>query len=128
MQNIPYVDVDYCQFSNWGYKNHPCMGWFTCIKFTSKKCPGISCPNVHEVMPQTFRHKERLGGFHQHYGLKQKYQVPKKLIEYLCEWNRQTETVIRMVHELRKMQLKTPRGVLQKATRSKVKNLAKVNY
>ena len=21
MKNIPYVDVDYCQFSDWGYKN-----------------------------------------------------------------------------------------------------------
>ena len=43
-----------------------------------------------------------------HFGTKQKYRVPQKLIEYLCEWNRQTEPVVRMVHHLRKLQLKPP--------------------
>ena len=45
MQGIPYYDVDYCAYSDWGYKK-PTRIW-TNVRFTPKRCAGVHrCPNM----------------------------------------------------------------------------------
>ena len=54
MRGIPYIDVDYCQFGDWGYKK-PTRIWCcdALAKLPNKLCPGASCPNFHEGVGDT---------------------------------------------------------------------------
>ena len=69
MQNIPYIDVDYCQFSEWGYQK-PTRFW--CSKqiatLPNCLCDGINCTNLVNT-PNGTKHRESLGG--EHMGLAQ---------------------------------------------------------
>ena len=64
MQGIPYVDVDYCQFSNWGYQK-PTRIWGS-IELTQKGkaiCDWKTCTNLdarREEKPMA--HRMKLGG------------------------------------------------------------------
>lgn len=56
MLGIPFVDVDYCCYSDWGYKK-PTRIW-TLNEFTGRKCEGRNkCPNMtdnhHNAVCQT---------------------------------------------------------------------------
>ena len=62
MKHLPFVDIDYCQFSDWGYQK-PTRFWGSTNLglFAHVRCPDRSCLNV--VTDDTgFHHKERLGG------------------------------------------------------------------
>ena len=59
MEGIPFIDVDYCQFSDWGYCK-PTRVWGGHIsQLTNHKCVKGNCANV--VVPPTGRpfHRER---------------------------------------------------------------------
>ncbi len=84
MRNLPYIDVDYCQFSEMGYQK-PTRIW-CCEEIArppSVKCDGISCPNVYKASNGQPRHRERLGGNLIKFSTKQKGQMPKAVTDYL---------------------------------------------
>jgi hypothetical protein len=62
MEGIPFVDVDYCQFSDWGYQKptriwgHPQIS-----KLKPKLCNPFICPNVYVTEKNTRKHREALG-------------------------------------------------------------------
>ena len=47
MEDIPYVDIDYCQFSDWGYQK-PTRIWGSPVlrKLKPRLCDMRTCPNV----------------------------------------------------------------------------------
>ena len=63
MQKIPYVDVDYCQFSRWGYKK-PTRIWGSehLLRLPSQKCNPLACPLTEDGPCGRRRHIEKLGG------------------------------------------------------------------
>jgi hypothetical protein len=73
MEGIPFVDVDYCQFSDWGIRNPPDSGGIHSFpKLMPKKCNFYSCPNVLVTEKGTRKHREALGGNHMQTTTKQK--------------------------------------------------------
>jgi site-specific DNA-cytosine methylase len=81
MRNISYIQVDYCQFQPWwGYKK-PTFIFGTVQGLKNQVCDGWTCK---AIMPGTKRHKIWLGGLGTVLNQKDKFRVPKALIEYLC--------------------------------------------
>ena len=80
-QNLPYVDLDYCQFSDWGYQK-PTRFWGSenLGRLENKLCDPKDCPNV---IPGRRKHRHPLGGDKMIYGTHQKWRIPSKLVEYL---------------------------------------------
>ena len=82
----PFLDVDYCRFSNWGYKK-PTRLW-ACREIASRPsvfCAGMYCGNVIHDPLTGWRHKKRLGGYMQEYSTRGKGRMPFLLIRYLIE-------------------------------------------
>ena len=84
MKDLPWVDVDYCQFAEWGYQK-PTRIWggehVKCLE--PRLCDLSTCPNV-VVRPSGKKgHREPLGGNHMTVTRKEKYRVPAPLIWYL---------------------------------------------
>ena len=84
IQNFPYLDVDYCQFSNWGYQK-PTRIWGSenLANLPSKVCDGKNCQNLISGKGSRKRHKEQLGGYGMKFSTYHKWKVPEKLVEYL---------------------------------------------
>jgi hypothetical protein len=83
MRNLPFVDIDYCQFSDWGYQK-PTRFWGSSNlgALPHVKCPGQSCKNI--VQGETgFHHRERLGGNDMHFSTTQKGRIPPLVVDYL---------------------------------------------
>ena len=80
LKGVVVLDVDYCQFSDWGYKK-PTRIWGSpqLLQLSPKLC-GPSCPNKH---PETNRHKASLGGSHMELTTWEKGRMPTDLIKYL---------------------------------------------
>jgi hypothetical protein len=95
MKGLPYVDVDYCQFAEWGYQKptriwgSPDIGWLD-----HRKCDGKTCPNLAQGGPVRAgyprRHEEKLGGKELHHTAIQKGRIPSKLVEYLAGFRETT--------------------------------------
>ena len=91
MKDIPFVDVDYCQFSTFGYRK-PTRIWGTpsLRKLQPRICDN-QCPNMEWGPNRQWRHKSRLGGtpdVGQSKGTQaEAYRVPADLIKYIvsCE-------------------------------------------
>ena len=83
MRDIPFVDIDYCQFSDWGYQQ-PTRFWgsFNLGLLPHAKCPGRSCKNVVNE-GGSFHHRERLGGNYMHFNTAQKGRIPPLVVDYL---------------------------------------------
>ena len=83
MRDIPFVDVDYCQFSDWGYQK-PTRFWGSANlgELPHVKCPGNSCKYVSQTLHGS-QHLERLGGNEMHYNTAMKGRIPPKVIDYL---------------------------------------------
>ena len=84
IQGIPFVDVDYCQFSTWGYKK-PTRIWCCeeIARLEDKLCDPHTCPHVYKGPWGKPRHKERLGGLGMKFGTTKKFRMPRDLICYL---------------------------------------------
>ena len=83
IRGIPYIDVDYCQFGDWGYQK-PTRIWCcdAISKLPSRVCDGVSCPNF---IPNTRKHKYLLGGYNMKHTTLLKGRMPAKLIDYLLQ-------------------------------------------
>ena len=90
MRDIPYIDVDYCQFSDWGYQK-PTRIWGSPMlkKLESKLCDGW-CPNMEwmqSVMGPKRVHRSKLGCTADPGKIKpspiEAGRVPAALIDYL---------------------------------------------
>jgi len=83
MKDIPFVDMDYCRFSDWGYRKRTRF-WTNKQGLITTKCLGRGkCPNMIEK-----RHKRNIGNARKKYGIykftkSDKYRIPPKLIRYL---------------------------------------------
>jgi hypothetical protein len=84
LSNIPFINVDYCQFSDWGYQK-PTRIWGSenLLSLGDKVCDGKTCSQLIEGQNGHLRHKERLGGYGMKVGTKQKWRVPEKLVSFL---------------------------------------------
>ena len=87
MADIPYVDVDYCQFSDWGYQK-PTRIWGdeSILKIAPRKCDMQTCPNLCPRENGRLGHREILGGNQMRTTRLEKYRIPEALIRYLCGW------------------------------------------
>ena len=84
MKHLFFVDVDYCQFSDWGYQK-PTRIW-CCKKMANladKICDHKTCRNLVEAYGGGMRHREKLGGYNVKFGTRQKYRMPTTLVDYL---------------------------------------------
>ena len=80
MDGVGYVDVDYCCFSDWGYKK-PTRIWGSSqiASLEDKLCQKRNCPHVGE----NGQHKLRLGGNEMKVGTWLKGRMPENLVIYL---------------------------------------------
>ena len=83
MRKIPFVDVDYCQYSDSGYKK-PTRFWGSrdLPLRHLRLCDKTSCENVD---PLTGRHFVQLSGKHQSLPTHLKYRIPERLVRVLAE-------------------------------------------
>ena len=83
MVDIPYVDLDYCQFSTWGYQK-PTRFWggLHVLDVPTRVCKPEECPNVIGESGHR-RHRERLGGNGVRFGRTKKYRIPEDLIRHI---------------------------------------------
>ena len=77
------MDIDYCQFSDWGYQKPTRFWGSTNLGLLAHvRFPGRSCLNV--VVDDTgLHHKERLGGNSMKFRTTLKGRIPPKVVEYL---------------------------------------------
>ena len=82
MEHIPYFDVDYCRFSDWGYRKRTRI-WSN-LEYGNVLCKGVGlCSNMIGR-----RHKNSCGNHSGHYTNNivkkyEKYRIPPMLIETL---------------------------------------------
>ena len=74
LTHLPHYDVDYCMYSDWGYKK-PTRIWTNKEGFSGKKCNG-ECENM-----DGNKHKTTLSNSSRNINMR--YRVPPKLIEEL---------------------------------------------
>jgi hypothetical protein len=83
MKGLWFVDADYCQFAEWGYKK-PTRFW-GCKGLGAiphALCDRKNCPNL---LANSHNHREMLGGPHLKITKTQKYRIPEKLVMYLAK-------------------------------------------
>ena len=84
VKGIPFVDVDYCQFSTWGYRK-PTRIWCCeeIARLDDRLCDPHTCPHVVMGPWGKPRHTEWLGGWGMRVGTQKKFRMPQDLIHYL---------------------------------------------
>ena len=88
MKGLSYVDIDYCQVSDWGYQK-PTRFWGSAELGLLKPlvCEYRTCVNLHKRQNGWMGHKKILGGTLepgvQRVPLYDQYRVPPKAIYYL---------------------------------------------
>ena len=84
MQGLPIVDLDYCQFSEWGYQK-PTRFWGSpqLGRLHNVLCDFKNCINIIEDDNGNWHHRERLGGLKMIYSTKDKWRVPSSAVDYL---------------------------------------------
>ena len=90
LQKYPFVDVDYCQFSHWGYQK-PTRIWGSnhLREINSVTCDFKTCTNlVQRRSEKPGSHRLKLGGYNMKPSTKQKGRIPKLLVEYLAGWKK----------------------------------------
>ena len=88
MKGLPYVDADYCCFSDWGvYKptrfwGSPCLGLLPNVE-----CDKKTCPNMEKCPDRVCGHRHMLGrtpvAGRRKLSAKEQYPIPRDLIAYL---------------------------------------------
>ena len=84
MKGARFLDVDYCQFSDWGYQK-PTRIWCCAqiARLPSRLCDGSTCPQLEVGPTGNLRHRERLGGNEMKFSQRQKGRMPAALVDYL---------------------------------------------
>lgn len=88
MKPYAFIDVDYCQFSNWGYRKRTRV-WYGASSdeetptLQGRLCDGDQCPNL---TPNKKRHRVTLCPQKGEPSISQntKYRVPARLVAYLA--------------------------------------------
>ena len=85
MEGIPYVDVDYCRYSDWGYKKRTRI--WTNVPYEGRICNG-ACGNMigtkHKKSVGNFSYRSKFGAETDYtVRLKDKYRIPPNLIREL---------------------------------------------
>ena len=89
MKDIPFYDVDYCKYSNWGYRKRTRI-WTNKKEFNNKLCKA----DCGQICPGTKRHINNLGNQIQRnitgqkhiFTLQEKYRIPPDLIySLICD-------------------------------------------
>jgi site-specific DNA-cytosine methylase len=75
MQDLNYYDVDYCKYSDWGYKKATRI-WTNKMNFENKKCCG-DCENM--------VNGKHLKDVSIHFHKLQRYRIPPNLVKELLE-------------------------------------------
>ena len=81
-----FVDVDYCQFSDWGYKK-PTRLWVSpsLSKVANVVCDPHTCSQMVDGKRGRRVHREHLGGKHMKISTRQKERMPSALVNYLLQ-------------------------------------------
>ena len=87
MAKIPFVDVDYCQFSQWGYQK-PTRIWGdpSISELSPRICDGKNCVNLVQRPNGRLGHREILGGKNMKITRNQKFRIPEALLKFLCNF------------------------------------------
>jgi len=82
----PYVDLDYCQFCDWGYQK-PTRFWGSpnVVNRESRVCDFRTCPNLVDGPFGKKRHKYKLGGLQMKFSTRMKGRIPEAVVEYLLD-------------------------------------------
>ena len=92
MQGLPYCDIDYCCYCDWGYRKRTRL-WNN-IGFVGDRCPGKgSCPNMlgcrHRATAQQGRNKTNNGTYGGQFTVSKLHRIPPSLcsrIEHVCKY------------------------------------------
>jgi hypothetical protein len=87
--NLPFYDIDYCQYADWGYRKRTRL-WTDIINFNPKKCKQNcnSCVNGKHLINFGMTTKKRIEGIKSKYvNLNNRYRIPPKLIQELLSHN-----------------------------------------
>ena len=84
LDKYPFVDIDYCQFCDWGYQK-PTRFWGSpnVVNRESRVCDGKTCPNLVDGPLGKKRHKYKLGGYGMKFSTRMKGRIPGGVVEYL---------------------------------------------
>ena len=84
MKELDFLDVDYCQFSDWGYQK-PTRIWGSpqIASLPDKICDLQTCDNMMDTIYGVRKHFEQLGGNKMKFSTIEKYRMPTTLVEYL---------------------------------------------
>ena len=77
VDDLHYLDLDYCQFCDWGYKK-PTRFW-GCKRITNLHpvlCRAPQCANAYLAHTANFKHRFVLGGSNQKFGTSLKGRIP----------------------------------------------------
>ena len=86
MEGIPWVDVDYCQVSDWGYKK-PTRIWGGdhVVGLKDWLCVPKNCPHTVQGAGGQWSHREKLGGSHIRMSREDKYRVPAEVVRFVLD-------------------------------------------
>ena len=81
-----FIDVDYCQFSDWGYKK-PMRLWVSpsLSKVANMVCDPHTCSQMVDGKGGRRVHREHLGGNQVKFSTRQKERMPSALVKYLFQ-------------------------------------------
>ena len=84
MKGIPFVDIEFCQFSKWGYQK-PTRIWGHHLlgKLSNHLCDMNTSPNLINRGDGRLGHRQVLGGKCVQFSTRLKGRVPRALIHYL---------------------------------------------
>jgi hypothetical protein len=88
-EGIPYVDPEYCQYSEWGYQK-PTRIWgdaITIAGMRSRLCDGVNCANLERPRERNKagKHRITLSSEHQNLTVSLRYPIPGDLIYKLID-------------------------------------------
>ena len=90
MSGLPFTDVDYCQYSDWGYRKRTRL-WNN-VGMQGRLCGGKGCcPNMignrHKSTAQQGKNLTSTGEMYgSNHRLKDLYQIPPNLVDTIYEW------------------------------------------
>ena len=88
MKELPYYDVDYCMYSDWGYRKRTRI-WTNRVGWDNKLCDNKgTCGNmVASLNSERLKHREDVSGLKNRTTLDDRYRIPEDLIFSLFDFN-----------------------------------------
>ena len=81
-----FIDVDYCQFSDWGYKKQTRLWVLSSLsKVSYLVCDPHTCSQMLDGKDGRRVHREHLGGKQMKFSTRQKERMPSSLVNYLLQ-------------------------------------------